>query len=446
MQNSVKSRKTSPIVIIYLDDQSLKKIAQPWPWKRSIFAKALKNLATQNPKVIGLDFLFTEKREGIQDYIFSSTLKNISKKIPIILGKSFYYNQGTENIKNSSIKYLEKGLLMPLIEFKKYTSSGFLNFPLDADGFIRRAAIIQNYEKEKIFSFSLVIIMKYLNILSSQINYQPAQFLQIKEKIIHLNRNNSVNINYNKNLNYFRKISFFQIYENDIPPKFFQDKIVLIGSNFLGSKDTYFTPIKFKENITKIPGVLIHANIINNLLNNSFFITSSFSYQVFLIVLINIFMISFFIFRLRLLFLWIGNLLTLFSYIIFSYLMFSHTKTYYDTFIIILNILISTVTLTLIAQFIKIYIQAKALKTIYKLKNKHSSNRKILYEHKNNFEKYGITKREKEVLLLIIRGYTNNEIAKKLFISYHTVRRHLANMYDKTAINDRKTLINRFKV
>jgi len=55
----------------------------------------------------------------------------------------------------------------------------------------------------------------------------------------------------------------------------------------------------------------------------------------------------------------------------------------------------------------------------------------LIQERKSN-EKIKLTKREKEILELICKGYSNNEIAEKLFISQRTVERHRANLLEKT--------------
>ena len=41
-----------------------------------------------------------------------------------------------------------------------------------------------------------------------------------------------------------------------------------------------------------------------------------------------------------------------------------------------------------------------------------------------------ITKRQREVLLLVGQGYTNSQIAEKLFITEHTVKAHLGVLYE----------------
>ncbi|WP_461371263.1 response regulator transcription factor [Candidatus Darwinibacter acetoxidans] len=48
-----------------------------------------------------------------------------------------------------------------------------------------------------------------------------------------------------------------------------------------------------------------------------------------------------------------------------------------------------------------------------------------------------LTPREREVLKLIAQGMSNGEIASALFISEHTVKNHVSNIYRKLGDNDR---------
>jgi two-component system response regulator NreC len=52
-----------------------------------------------------------------------------------------------------------------------------------------------------------------------------------------------------------------------------------------------------------------------------------------------------------------------------------------------------------------------------------------------------LTPREKEILILVAEGYTNAEIAKKLYISEKTVQTHRSNILDKLNIHDRTELV-----
>lgn len=52
-----------------------------------------------------------------------------------------------------------------------------------------------------------------------------------------------------------------------------------------------------------------------------------------------------------------------------------------------------------------------------------------------------LSEREKEILLLICKGYTNYEIADKLFISKRTVDKHRANILEKTNCKNTANLV-----
>ena len=47
------------------------------------------------------------------------------------------------------------------------------------------------------------------------------------------------------------------------------------------------------------------------------------------------------------------------------------------------------------------------------------------------------TEREREVLFLLLKGLNNKEISKKLFISNHTTKAHVASIYKKLGVSNR---------
>jgi len=56
-------------------------------------------------------------------------------------------------------------------------------------------------------------------------------------------------------------------------------------------------------------------------------------------------------------------------------------------------------------------------------------------------KRYGLSKREKEVLSYLCQGYTNAEIAEKLFLSSKTVEGHRANLLSKTGTKNSAHLV-----
>lgn len=51
-----------------------------------------------------------------------------------------------------------------------------------------------------------------------------------------------------------------------------------------------------------------------------------------------------------------------------------------------------------------------------------------------------LTPREREIAILMATGLTNKEIGARLFVSEHTVKNHVSNIYRKLGIDDRTQL------
>ncbi|ACB85646.1 response regulator [Natranaerobius thermophilus] len=63
---------------------------------------------------------------------------------------------------------------------------------------------------------------------------------------------------------------------------------------------------------------------------------------------------------------------------------------------------------------------------------------KLMMERRENESAYlNLTNREKEVLRLLGKGFTNQEIADELYIGIKTVKTHVSNILDKLELKDR---------
>ena len=70
--------------------------------------------------------------------------------------------------------------------------------------------------------------------------------------------------------------------------------------------------------------------------------------------------------------------------------------------------------------------------TKFLLESKNSVN-----SSENAYAKDLLTLREREVLALIASGYNSREVSEKLFISSHTVKTHIYNIYSKINVTNR---------
>lgn len=81
------------------------------------------------------------------------------------------------------------------------------------------------------------------------------------------------------------------------------------------------------------------------------------------------------------------------------------------------------------------------LQNVLSSRNEHEENDKQQVQHLLKYQ-YGITKKEMEIMALILRGYTNEEISRKNKISMNTVKSHIANIFDKIGVKSRTQLIH----
>lgn len=61
------------------------------------------------------------------------------------------------------------------------------------------------------------------------------------------------------------------------------------------------------------------------------------------------------------------------------------------------------------------------------------------------FQKYSISGREKEIVLLVLKGYSNKQISEKLFISLSTVKSHIYRIFKKMGVKTRFELMQVLK-
>jgi DNA-binding CsgD family transcriptional regulator len=76
-----------------------------------------------------------------------------------------------------------------------------------------------------------------------------------------------------------------------------------------------------------------------------------------------------------------------------------------------------------------------------KFTGKIFKDRLLIHNEKIDFEKifhkYGLSKREQEIFVLMLEGKSNKEIGEALFISVKTVKNHIYNIFQKLGVNSR---------
>ncbi len=156
--------------------------------------------------------------------------------------------------------------------------TGFFNAPPDADGIVRRASLVLPYGRTKnpdewdIYpSLDLMTARAYLGPPAQDMNliYGPQGIVEIrfgKALLLHPDGRGQMMINYQGPASTFAHYSIVDVLQKTFPPGVFQGKVILIGATATGIGDLRGTPYGG----TTYPGVEIHANVIDNILNQRF--------------------------------------------------------------------------------------------------------------------------------------------------------------------------------
>ena len=314
-------KSETEVVIIDIDEKSLGKFGQ-FPWSRSVFAKILENVNAANPKAIGFDVFFTEKdkqspEEFLKAYnliptdvgeiqnlkghdeIFREQLEK-SKSVTAVLGSTVPSHSDYD--RKSKARFLSKGG-----DPKKFTYSypysigslemleksvkglGSISFLDQTDGIIRSLPLIVQFKKKIYPTMGLEMVRvagKQKNLYVEMNEVGITKISSRPHKILS-DPNGIIWIKYKKSLK-SQYISASSVFDGKFDEARFKDKYVLIGASAQGLFDLVKTPLG-----VTIPGVEVHANVIENILDQSYLIRNPNTYVFELIFSIIVALITF---------------------------------------------------------------------------------------------------------------------------------------------------------
>ena len=305
-QKVFAEKKDSEVVIIDIDENSLGKFGQ-FPWNRLVFAKILDQLNKSNPKAIGFDIFFTEKDrqspEAIMksynlipsdiaeieklkspDEVFSEKLKE-NNSIIAVLGSNVPSHSNYD--RKAKARFLSKGgdpkqftysYPYSIGSLEKLESNvkglGSISFLDQSDGIIRSLPLIVQFNKKIYPTMGLEMVRvgsKQKNIYV-ELNEVGIERISARPHKIQSDPNGIIWIKYKKP-DKKQYISAQDVYDGKFQSDFFKDKYVLIGASAQG----LFDLVKIPLGVT-VPGVEVHANVIENILDKSYLIRNPNTY------------------------------------------------------------------------------------------------------------------------------------------------------------------------
>ena len=315
-------KKSSEVVIVDINEKSLEKFGQ-FPWNRSIFAKIIENINPAEPKAIGFDIFFSEKdkqspEEIIKSYNLIPTdvaeIQNIrghdeifreqlekSNSVIAVLGSNVSSHGSYD--RSAKAKFFSKGgdpkeftfsypySIGSLEKLEKSAKGlGAISFLDQMDGIVRSLPLILRFNNKLYPTMGLEMIRvgsKQKNIFI-ELDEVGIKKLSVRPFKISSDPNGLIWIRY-KQPQKDQYISASSVYDKKFEEDFFKDKYVLIGASAQGLFDRVKTPLG-----VTMPGVEVHANVIENILDNSYLVRNPKVYIVELLFSIIIAFITFY--------------------------------------------------------------------------------------------------------------------------------------------------------
>src|SRR3972149_9814610 len=237
--------ESDKITIVAIDEESRKRLNLMWPWKRGLTATLINNINSHDPKVIGLDIIFSGESEEDDD---NKLAEAIALHPRVIIGSILNPEYGDKPLE----RFIDAS-----------ASTGFVNKPLKSGVLDRTRNHYINSNGEAEFSLDIEILRNYLGIERSSVNV-TGKGIAMGDKLFIPSKNGVTAINYLIHPARFRTVPAHMVIENKVDPSFFRDKIVIVGATDPIIHDEFFTPLGV------FPGVTIIGNTLSMFLSERF--------------------------------------------------------------------------------------------------------------------------------------------------------------------------------
>jgi adenylate cyclase len=248
------------IVIIGIDDTSINMLGQ-WPFDRSFHGELIDIVSSGNPAVIGIDLMFDSYSNPTSDAVLAEALKASGN---VVLAQQISYTPKINGFKQGS-----DTLISQFPELLVNTKVGHINAYPDSDRVVRRTNLfasrflLESESYEYLPSFAYEIFETYVE----NATISPDEKRNYEAILAsYANDHQDFYIDYKGQPKEYDSLPFAIVYNEMIPPSYFEDKIVIIGPYANGLQDEYITPVVREQPMF---GVEIHANIVQNLLEDS---------------------------------------------------------------------------------------------------------------------------------------------------------------------------------
>jgi CHASE2 domain-containing sensor protein/signal transduction histidine kinase len=249
----------SDIVIIGIDEDSVQQLGR-WPWPRVIHAKLLEKLTEAGVKAVALDIVLSEPDK--QDSLLAEAIR-ANGKVVLPLGQKI--NEGVP---------VGDSLPTPLLAAAA-ARFGHVSAKFDSDGVVRRTFLRAGFRAPR---YDLLAVAA-LEVAEPN---RVANIAVLRDRVANPVLSDSVvwssdreyHIPFAGGSGHFKHVSYIDILRGDVPVDTLKNKIILVGATASGAGDEFPTPLSGDGTMgasgqpreaRAMPGVEIHANVIQGL-------------------------------------------------------------------------------------------------------------------------------------------------------------------------------------
>jgi adenylate cyclase len=293
---------TGRVVIVDIDERSLRALGQ-WPWRRDVLARLISRLREAGAAVIALDIVFAEseridratpdsagdaRRAPPLDAVATpdAALTETLRAGRVVIGYAFQFGSAP----NQSVSCVLHPIALAIVQqqgdgpasglFRASSavcnlpalaeaagSSGFLNAVSDADGILRRAPLLIEFNGRVYPALTLAAVMAAVNArqVVLRIDNANATSLLLDDRRVPLDGKGNLLLNYRGKKDSFVHVSAADVVSSPFDGTMVKDKLVLVGATAPGAHDTVTTPLD-----TLVTGVEVQATIADNLIGQDF--------------------------------------------------------------------------------------------------------------------------------------------------------------------------------
>ena len=291
----------SQIAIVDIDERSLSTIGQ-WPWQRDLVGRLLQRLLDHGASIVALDLIFAEPDRFEASAVVAMTgraapsptgstspdagLADALGRGRVVLGYALTFGTPADNARGCILHPLNVPIVQPA-DGADYSplfrasgaicslpilagaagASGFLNAASDADGILRRAPLLIDFEGGIYPGLALAAVIAATGTrnLALRVANVNAASLMLDSRRVPVDGKGNLLLRYRGKKHSFRYVSAADVLQGRLPSDLFRDKIVFVGATALGTGDSLATPFD-----TQFAGVELHATVADNLLQEDF--------------------------------------------------------------------------------------------------------------------------------------------------------------------------------